>query len=187
MCRFAIMRKPGFYVTQPMRQATVQRIRALGFVESVGERFNAFRTTDVGTAFLELAGGDCKPYYSRSVVEHLVQWVLGEHDKVWPLTPAMSPLTPLPAAAREILRERIAQGPPAEARRREAALRWVAGLRENPPDQSDWSTRPPMIDETHWHDLHAAHSFSRCGMRPSPCWTASRPISGRRGNGSRCL
>ncbi len=39
---FAIMRKPSFYVTQPMRQATVQPMRALGLAESAGERFNAF-------------------------------------------------------------------------------------------------------------------------------------------------
>ncbi len=45
---FATVRKPGFYVTQPMRMATVQPLPALNLVESSGERFNGFRCSSTG-------------------------------------------------------------------------------------------------------------------------------------------
>lgn len=59
---FANMRKPSFYVTQPMRQATVQPLRALGLVESAGERFNAFRSTELGLDFIEAVCAGFYPY-----------------------------------------------------------------------------------------------------------------------------
>ena len=48
---FATVSKRSFYVTQPMRQATVQPLRALGVVESSGERFNAFKCTTARGSF----------------------------------------------------------------------------------------------------------------------------------------
>jgi hypothetical protein len=156
---FAHVRRRNFYVTQPMRQATVQPLRALGLAESSGERFNAFCTTTVGKDFVDTAGADFAPYYSRSVVEHVTRWVTGDHDKVWSLTAALSPLEPLSLRAREIVRERLAQGPASDASRREAAMRWVSDLREKAPEQVEWNARPLMLDESFWQDLHAGALF----------------------------
>jgi hypothetical protein len=73
---FATVCKRNFYVTQPMRQATVQPIRALGLVESSGERFNAFRCTQAGEAFIDAAWVAHRPH-KRSVLDHLVMWSRG--------------------------------------------------------------------------------------------------------------
>ncbi len=156
---FAHVRRRSFYVTQPMRQATVQPLRALGLAESSGERFNAFCSTPVGKDFVDTAAADFTPYYSRSVLEHVTRWVTGDHDKVTSLTEALSPLEPLSLRAREIVRERLAQGPAFEASRRGAAMRWIADLREKAPEHVEWDARPLMLDESHWRDLHAGALF----------------------------
>ncbi|MGA2255580.1 MAG: hypothetical protein ABSG53_13025 [Thermoguttaceae bacterium] len=158
---FAQMRKPSFYVTQPMRQATVQPLRAFGLVDSVGERFNAFICTQAGYDFITATCGDLRPF-NRSVVEHLVGWAMSAHDKVktsWHLTTVLSPLGPMPAAARELLRERIVQGSGVEAIRRRKAMSWVEQLRDNPPQSIDWQAKPVALDESHWRDLHAGALF----------------------------
>jgi hypothetical protein len=156
---FVSVRRPTFYVTQPMRQATVQPLRALGLAESAGERFNAFSCTPVGQNFIKVATAAFKPYYSRTVVDHVTSWVMGDTLNVWSLTEALSPLEPMSSPACEILRERVAHGSVEEASRREAALRWVAEVRDNAPKQLEWSTKPPMLDEAHWRDLHSGALF----------------------------
>jgi hypothetical protein len=156
---FAHVRRRNFYVTQPMRQATVQPLRALGLAESSGERFNAFCSTSAGKDFIDTAGADFAPYFSRTVLEHVVRWVTGDHEKVYSLTEALSPLEPMSLRAREIVRERLAQGPAFEATRREAAMRWVADLREKAPELVEWHAKPLMLDESHWQDLHAGALF----------------------------
>jgi hypothetical protein len=120
---FANMRKPSFYVTQPMRQATVQPLRALGLVESSGERFNAFICTLLGHDFIHAVCADFNPH-NRCVLDHLVGWAKGAHDNVthsWQLTQALTPLDPMSNSAREFLRERIVQGTGVEASRRRKA------------------------------------------------------------------
>ena len=107
------MRKPSFYVTQPMRQATVQPLRALGLVESTGEQLQRLQLHASGTRFDRRRV--CRRYpYNRTVLEHLGGWVSGAHEKVQysaPLTEALSTLEPMPQSARELLRERTVQGP----------------------------------------------------------------------------
>jgi hypothetical protein len=158
---FATMRKPTFYVTQPMRQATVQPLRALGLVESIGERFNAFGCTQLGHEFIQSACDGFEPY-NRSVLDHLVRWANGIHDKVRSsaeLTKALSPLESMPKNARDFLRERVVQGTGTEAIRRRQAHNWVQRLRDNPQEQIAWDTKPAMLDDTHWLDLHAGALF----------------------------
>lgn len=46
---FRRVRQRSFYVTQPMRMATVQALPALGFVDSDSARFKAFRCSDAGS------------------------------------------------------------------------------------------------------------------------------------------
>lgn len=157
---FATVSKRNFYVTQPMRQATVQPLRALGMVESNGERFNAFRCTNQGDIFIDAAWAAFKPY-KRSVLDHLVRWGMGLHDDVktsWELKKALSPLEPMSQSAREFLRERIIQGTGTEASRRRKALEWVEALR-GATQQIGWDTKPPMVDDLHWRDLRAGALF----------------------------
>ncbi len=53
---FQSVRQRNFYVTQPMRMATVQALPALGFVESDGAKFNAFRCIKQINEFRENGG-----------------------------------------------------------------------------------------------------------------------------------
>lgn len=158
--RFTTVSKRTFYVTQPMRQSTVQPLRALGMVESNGERFNAFKPTEHGTDFIEAACAAFKPH-KRSVLEYLVLWVSGVHDGIEtssPLSRALSPLVPMPKTASEFLRERIVQGNGTDALRRRRALEWVETLR-NQKRPVEWKQKPPMVDEDHWRDLRAGALF----------------------------
>ncbi len=157
---FGTVSKRTFYVTQPMRQATVQPLRALGVVESNGERFNAFSCTREGKDFIDAAWATFRPH-KRSVLDHLVLWATGVRDDVtnsWELRRALSPLEPMSQNASEFLRERIVQGGGTEASRRRKALEWVEAMRGR-KDQIEWTEKPPMLDELHWHDLHAGALF----------------------------
>ncbi|MBX9601450.1 MAG: S49 family peptidase [Bryobacteraceae bacterium] len=157
---FATVSKRRFYVTQPMRQATVQPLRALGLVEANSERFSAFRLTDHGAAFIDAAWASFKPH-KRSVLEHLVLWATGVHDDVknsGELKRALSPLAPMSDNAREFLRERIVQGDNTGASRRRRALDWVESLRQRRRPIA-WTEKPPMVDELHWRDLRAGALF----------------------------
>jgi hypothetical protein len=158
---FATVSKRSFYVTQPMRQATVQPLRALGVVESSGERFNAFRCTQYGEAFIDAACAAFKPH-KRSVLDHMVMWARGIHADVKTsseLRKALSPLEPLSERAREFLRERIVQGAGTQASRRRKALDWVEALRDKTQQEIEWDTKPSMVDEFHWRDLRAGALF----------------------------
>ncbi len=158
---FAAVRKPNFYVTQPMRQATVQVLRALGLVESQGERFNAFSCTPSGHAFIKAVCTDRKPH-GRSVLDHLTRWVRGDHDKVRdssPLLEALSPIEPMSEQAREFLRELMVQPTGIAAARRLAALNWVGEILKRPEQTVAWNAKPKMLDEGHWQDLHAGALF----------------------------
>jgi len=150
--------RPNYYVTQPMRQQTVQPLRALGLVESTpSDRFNAYRVSPSGQRLLEAAFHEHKPFNS-SVLGVLAQWISGK-DKNYEnsefLARALSPVEPLAQPARNILREQFVGGD-AQRGRRAAALAWV---RDPGAEINDWSRRPLVIDEAHWADLHAGACF----------------------------
>jgi hypothetical protein len=157
---FAAVRRPGFYVTTPMRQATVQPLRALGFVAAAGERFNTFACAEHGFAFISEACDEFNPY-NRSVLDHLVSWAAGGHNDVtssYALRMAISPLEPLPQGACDFLRERLVQGTGTAARRRQA-LAWVDQLRGVPGRRLVWDDRPALLDAEHWRDMRAGALF----------------------------
>lgn len=156
---FAVVRRRGFYVTTPMRQATVQPLRAMGLVEGSGERFNAFGCTQIGSDFVKEACSEFRPY-RREVLDHLFLWATGESDKVvsHELRHAVSPLEPLPLAARDFLREGIVQGT-GDASRRRQALAWVEQLRAKPDQHVTWYAKPTELDDAHWRDMHAGALF----------------------------
>jgi len=160
---FRHVRQRNFYVTQPMRMATVQALPALGFVESDSARFNAFRCSDEGRGFIEKATGSYRPY-NRTVIDHLTWWAQVKDDRVdtGALRQALSPLTSLLEHAIPLLRERLIQGgneSHEDKERRGNALAWVETLRTNRPDRLTWEPRPNEISEKHWHDIRAGALF----------------------------
>lgn len=155
---FRFVRQQNFYVTQPMRMATVQALPALGLAEAEGTRFNAFRCSDAGKAFIEQAFEDYRPY-NRSVIDHLLQWVQGKDSRTGTdaLRNALSPLIRLTDKTLPLLRERLIQGGndgSEDKQRRRNALAWVEGIRQK-PDQKGWGAKPQSIDDGHWQDLVA--------------------------------
>lgn len=174
---FRQVRQRNFYVTQPMRMATVQALPALGFVESDSARFNAFRCikqidvfrekhekTKERFAFVEEVTKAFKPH-GRTVIDHLTKWVLGESDKIEnspPLLEVLSPLKPFPQGAIPLLRERLIQGgneTDEDKKRRGNALAWVESLRNEKTASLTWAQRPQEISEEHWYDLQAGALF----------------------------
>ena len=160
---FRRVRQRNFYVTQPLRMATVQALPALGFVESDSARFNAFRCSDEGRGFIEKATGGYRPY-KRTVIDHLTLWVLGKDDRVDTdsLQQALSPLNRLSDETIPLLRERLIQGGNEsleDKERRGNALAWIEALRTNRPDTLTWAQRPNEIAKKHWRDLQAGALF----------------------------
>ena len=58
---FTQLRKPRFYVTQPMRMATVEALVSLGFVEPGSQRFNGFRCTRSGMDLVDAGTAGYRP------------------------------------------------------------------------------------------------------------------------------
>lgn len=165
--RFDMLRKPGFYVTQPMRMATVQALPSLGLVEFNGSRFNSFECSQSGRDLIEAQSAEYSPcYYSKSIFDFLVAWAMGESVNVFTndkLRRALSPLEPMTKKGCEVLRDRLIQGSVhenlADKERRRSALKWVDELRVNPNQRFEWEAKPSIIDDNHWHDLHTGSLF----------------------------
>lgn len=161
---FRRMRQRNFYVTQPMRMASVQALPALGFVDSDSVRFNSFRCTNAGIVFIDEATKNYRPH-KRTVLEFLINWVQdksGDFENSPLLTRALSPLSSLPEDVIPLLRERLIQGGSEsieDQNRRSNALAWVELLRTSEPDTPTWDRRPQEISEEHWHDLQAGALF----------------------------
>lgn len=160
---FRRVRQRNFYVTQPMRMATVQALPALGFVESDSARFNAFRCLDEGRDFIEKATGGSRPY-NRTVIDHLTWWAQMKDDRVDTdaLRQALSPRNQLSDEAIPLLRERLIQGGNEsldDKERRGNALAWVEALPNNQSPHLTWDQQPTEISDKHWHDLQAGALF----------------------------
>lgn len=156
---FQEARQRRFYVTQPMRMATVQPLRALGFAAGASERFNAYTCTDEGRALAE-AGCDGLRPRNRDVVEHLTRWTRGDAKIASPLLHrAISPTAELPRVAAELIRERLVAGGTAEAKRRSDVLEWMAARRAGLPTTPTWERRPAALTAAHWSDLRVGAQF----------------------------
>lgn len=162
---FRRVRQRNFYVTQPMRMATVQALPALGFVESDSARFNAFRCTKEGRDFIEQATKGIRPY-NRAVIDHITCWAQMRDDHVDSdaLRQVLSPLVSLSNDAIPLLRERLIQGGNERAEdkeRRSNALAWVDAVRKRKDRIAmlTWEQRPQEISDEHWRDLQAGAWF----------------------------
>jgi hypothetical protein len=157
---YSKVRRANFYVTQPMRQQTVQPLLALRFVEAQGERFNAFTMADAGRSLLS-AGLDAFRPYKQSVEDFLVRWVTGDDERKLDgpqLTDALAPVKELPRDCRELIKGRLCEGADQGGARRRAGLKWAGELAAIKGTSVSWENRPSAIDESHWLDL-------RCGGR----------------------
>lgn len=157
---FEQARKRGYYVSTPMRMATVQPLLALGIVDSESERFNAYRVGQRGRHLIEaVCEAHGESHYSNNVFEHLVRWALGSAKASGALAEALSPIESLPSGARPILRSCIVAGDSADAARRRAVLAWVDRVAADRSATVTWSDRPSEIGESHWEDLEAGARF----------------------------
>lgn len=166
---FNLLRKPGFYVTQPMRMATVLALPSLGLVETSGSRFNSFTCSQVGREFIDAQlseYGQC--YSTKGVFDYLLSWILAGNLDIAQkakerLNSALSQVEPLTKGACEILRERLIQGSPQEKpedrERRNTALLWVDYLRGETNNKITWNDKPSQISAAHWQDLHSGSLF----------------------------
>ena len=162
---FAAVRRPSFYVTQPMRRATVQALPALGLVEADSPRFNSFRLgpaqgntderTSIGMKFLDDVCRECRPH-RKPVVSALGEWIQGSGKEI--ATPemcaALSPIEKLPPSACDFLLGRLAINP-----RRENARKWVEFVRSHPNREISLTEQPDELDGEHWSDLCAGTRF----------------------------
>lgn len=162
---FPELRKPSFYVTQPMRRGTVQALPALGLVETNSPRFNSFRLEtgpedlgeQLGRGFklINAVCADLRPH-NKTVPDVLTNWVMGGEKTIdtWPMREALSPLSKISKHARNLLRGCL-EGD--DSRRR--ALRWVEDVRIQVNRKIVLEDRPAILKEGHWRDLCAGTRF----------------------------
>jgi hypothetical protein len=155
---FSQFAQPGFYVSQPMRMATVQAIKALGLVDSLGERFNSYSCTAAGLAFIRAVIAKNRPH-RRDAIEVLGAWVCGANINVdtAAMHAILSPTLPLPLDAADSLRELIVRGDGSGAARRRAALDWIGSLVGK--SRETGQGQPLSLSAEHWHDVQAGALF----------------------------
>ncbi|MCC7830300.1 hypothetical protein, partial [Escherichia coli] len=102
---FRTLRRPGFYVSQPMRMAVGQSLMPLGLADGQSRRFNALSTNEIGQKLIALACGEGGRH---DVVTHLLNWLQGKPVN-WPprFAKLLSPCVPLSPAARGLLHAQL--------------------------------------------------------------------------------
>lgn len=157
---FSRLRQSRFYVTQPMRMATVEALVELGFVEPGSQRFNGFRCTQAGMDLIEVATAGHRPY-NATVEDYLLGRAKdgGAIKDTDQLRDALSPLIVLPADARALVHDKLCEGTGQnpKAARRKNALGWVHALDVQNP--AGWEAKPSVIDADHWDDLRLGAWF----------------------------
>ena len=155
---FSALSKAAAYVTQPMRMAVSEPLKALGFVETPGSRFNSFSPARAGDDFVDAVFGQFKPR-GRSVVDYLIEWVRTDERTIdvrnRRLVEALSPDLPvIGTEGASTLREHLVRN----SERRRNALAWIEHLSDG--DRVDWGSRAASIDEAHWRDMVAGAAFN---------------------------
>ncbi|MGI2056718.1 hypothetical protein ACRN9T_06005 [Shewanella baltica] len=154
---FKIVSQHNFYVTQPMRMATVQTLPGLGLVEGKGERFNSYCLSVHG---VDLVRAGCEGFkcHSNGIADFLVKWVLGDarNPNQLGLLQAISPLEELAQGAKGIIKERLVSGNDDNAKRRRNALTWVGNIAETPC--VNWK-KPNELTDEHFKDIQSGAYF----------------------------
>lgn len=163
---FEMAARKSFYVTQPMRTATVQALPQLGFVRARNDaRFNTFELTEAGEDWLALALKGHRPG-NGTVVRYLTHWASSNDVKrkgLSTLTAALSPLAPLSTDALKAFQGQLLKGSGFELtndrQRRDDAYRWIDDIRCGRYQNVGTSRRPAMLTEPHWNDIKAGMHF----------------------------
>ncbi|MEO6316771.1 MAG: hypothetical protein ABIU63_15170 [Chitinophagaceae bacterium] len=163
---FSKVRKPGFYITQPMRMGTVQALPALGLVNADIIRFNSFQLTAEGRMLVnQISGQYPKIYRHYNIVDFLALWtknsnLIGGFKHNDTLRLLLSPLEKLAPANRNLLKNFIYNQNNADsAGRCKAMLTWMDMDYLQNRGHLSWSTKPSCIDDAHWKDLKAGACF----------------------------
>lgn len=157
---FSRVKQPSFYVTQPMRMASVLALPALDLVDTDSARFNAFQCNESGKTLIQSAFRDYKPSNS-SVTDYLVKWLNGGNlSKNSIITKAISPIIPLDKATLNLIKNSLIKGNDSnqQAKRRANALKLIERLDKHDEDLT-WIEKPKEIDSEHWHDLTTGAMF----------------------------
>ena len=154
---FKAVSNNNFYVTQPMRMATVQTLSGLGLVEAQGERFNSYSLSEHGINFVSAACRDFK-CHRLGIVDYLVRWVNGgkNNPNKDGLVQAISQITDLPKDAKNILKERLVSGNDENATRRRSALNWVNNIAQE--SYTGW-LQPTELTASHFQDIKSGAYF----------------------------
>ena len=157
---FTQLRKPRFYVTQPMRMATVEALVSLGFVEPGSQRFNGFRCTRSGMDLVDAGTAGYRPY--NSTVEDYLCARAKDNTSIsntYALREALSPLVALQPDARGLIRDKLCEGAGCnpDAARRKNALAWVHSIDVKNP--AGWKDKPSALEEDHWDELRLGARF----------------------------
>lgn len=158
---FVRLRQPRFYVTQPMRMATVEALVDLGFVQPGSQRFNSFRCAQAGMDLVVAATAGYKWGKDTKVEEYLFRRAKGNNpiSNTPALREALSPLIDLSPDARSLIQDKLCEGAgqnPSAARRMNA-LAWVRSLdRKN---SAGWEVKPSVLEVSHWDDLRSGAKF----------------------------
>ncbi|WP_243439376.1 hypothetical protein [Fundidesulfovibrio soli] len=160
---FSTLRRPGFYVAQPMRTATVQPLPALGLVEGGMVMFNDYRCSQLGKDFIDAACGVVPLRYgTQSVLDVLSSWAsAGDRppNAKDSLVTVLSPLEPLAGEACGHLRQQLRNGAGEGPRRRRDALAWVESLARPGARHEGWERKPECLSIEHWMDLRSGAAF----------------------------
>jgi hypothetical protein len=157
---FSRLRQPRFYVTQPMRMATVEALVDLGFVQPGSQRFNSFRCTEAGINLVEAATVEYRPY-NATVEDYLLGRAMDDASisDTHALRGALSPLVVLRPDARALIRDKLCEGAGrnSSAARRKNALAWVRSI--DAKKHAGWGAKPSVLEANHWDDLRLGARF----------------------------
>lgn len=148
---FQNLTRRGTYVVQPIRMAMVQPLVALGFVR--GSRYGAFRIHDAGRQMLALP-------VMQECHALLASWARGGRPHgladLGTRLSRLSPLAPVAAEVRKLIRARLLDGEDPGATRR----RNLVALGTGPSTAQLHGADPlPGIEPAHWTDLRAGAAF----------------------------
>ena len=144
---FKTVKHPNFYVSQPMRMATVQTLWSLGLVDGQSARFNSFTPNAQGRFFLEAC--DAEP-----VLSSLTTW-MRSNQRVRSIAEALSPCTSLPKSAATVFFNRFQiSDKPEDARKRSNALSLIRRL-DREKTMLSLKRKPPELGAEHWRDILA--------------------------------
>lgn len=150
---FSVLKRPSYYVSHPMRQATSSALVDLKLVESTGRLFNSFECSEIGMHFLELVIGRKLPD-RMTFIDYLAKWVLGGNSGSSVIDDVLSPVDEMPPVACSFLRSLLCQN-----ERRRNLFAWMKAIDASASYKISWDNKPLELDAGHWQDLQVGAMF----------------------------